>query len=189
MEHVRYLLSGAALPKSVIDILRDERAAVISMAGWLLAVLATFFALGGYRANKIIRFDFGPSESLYFVGAHINTWPRWLLLLGFVAVDALIECWPNNVVQPWILNTVYSPDPRPLQHSRMTTMSLVNVYSMCGMIRRIIELYIAFTQIDVLVVRLSAMLCASFVTSWATIRNREEPRAAGYAYVQHGLEP
>lgn len=183
-------LTRLAVPKPVLDLLRDERVAVAAMSGWLVFVMAVFFSLGGYKVNRLIRFDFGPSDSLYFVGVHINTWPRWMLLLAFVAIDALIECWPDNVVQPWVLTTVYAADPRPLCHSRATTMSVTNLYAICGYVRRIIELYIAFTQIDVLMVRLLSMSLASLITSWATIRLREQPRSSAYAYVRHdGLLP
>jgi hypothetical protein len=137
---------------------------------WKVLALAIFFAMGGYNDRRIT--NFGPSEEMYFIGLHINTWPRWSLLMAFVVIDSIVECWGEEIVRNWVAS-LYDSDA-VLKYSRTKTMVLVNLHQNSARWSSLLTLYIyLFTQGDVVLLRLLGAAMTTAVTSWAAFHKRE----------------
>lgn len=148
----------------------DASVAISVSVAWKILVLAIFFAMGGYRDRRIT--NFGPSEEMYFLGLHINTWPRWAMLMIVVIVDSAVECWGEEVVRNWVVAR-YEP-ASVLPYSRTKTMILVNAHQNSTRWGNLLTLYIyLFTQGDVVLLRLLGAAITTAITSWATFRKRQ----------------
>ncbi len=156
--------------KYVTRVWLDASVAISVSVVWKVLALLIFFVMGGYQDRRIT--NFGPSEEMYFVGLHINTWPRWALLMAFVIIDSIVECWGEEVVRNWIAS-LYEPGS-VLPYSRTKTTILVNVHQNSSRWSSLLTLYIyLFTQGDVVLLRLLGAALTTAVTSWAAFHKRE----------------
>jgi hypothetical protein len=163
--------------ESVVGVLRSPKACVVAYSTWWVAVIAVLFATGAHQSGRIVSSGFGPSDTLYFATAHINTWPKWLALVGFVMADALLGSWCAEVVQPWIITSVYAPAERRLEYGHAATGAITTLYKLWETLRLLLPFYLALTQLDVLAVYVLSVVAVTAVTSWAAIRRKARPLA------------
>lgn len=148
--------------------------AVVSSC-WLLLFMIVFLAIGGHHGNRLLHF--GPSELLYFFTVHINTWARWFWLTVFLVADAVVQAWSANIMTPWLTNSVYAQSADGgvsylVDYRHGTTLLVVTVYQLWASTRQFLPFYLAFTQLDLLVVRIVAEVLVSAITGWAAIREK-----------------
>lgn len=155
-------------------VFQDQRICVLANDAWFVFVITVFGVMGGFQTNKIIAFGFGPSATLEFIGARINTWGRWAMLVVFVMCNSLLEMWGNNV-GAWIVNSVYVPEDRLLKYRRPTTLAIVDLNVMNDQVWRAINLYVAFTQIDILCVRIVMFGLITHLYAWLAVRSKLTP--------------
>jgi len=153
---------------------QDPRLVVAVNTGWLFLVVLVFRLMGGFDDNQFIRFGFGPSANLEFVGAHIDTWWRWLLMVAFVIVNAMLEMWGNNV-NPWLINSVYVPSERLLKYSRPTTLAIADMTTGNDQLFRLINLLVSLTQVDIWCFRVLTMIAMTHVYTWHATRAKITP--------------
>lgn len=149
--------------------LTDRRIAIVILLAWLTLLVACFTAAGGLGDNTLIRFNYGPSPDLRFLGIVIDTWAKWEALGIFMAVDMGINVWANEIIGPWIGNTIYDHKEPRLEYSHATSMAITNLYFVYSSLRGIMTVYVAFTQIDIVLIRILVDVVVTLFTSWAYI--------------------
>jgi len=150
---------------------------VVACMSWLALFMIVFLAIGGHHGNRLLHF--GPSELLYFFTVHINTWARWFWLMVFVVVDAAIQAWSATIMTPWLTNSVYAQSQDGsggvaylTEYRHGATMFVTSVYQLWASVRQFLPFYLAFTQLDILAVRVVAEVLVSTATGWAAIREK-----------------
>jgi len=161
--------------QAVVDVLRSPRACVVAYSAWWTMVIVVLFATGAHQNGRVVSSGFGPSETLYFATVHINTWLRWVVLIAFVMADALLGSWCAEVVQPWIITSVYAAGERRLEYSHATTGAITTAYKLWETLRLLLPFYLALTQLDVLAVYVLSVVAVTAATSWAAIRRKARP--------------
>ena len=160
---------------ALVSVLRSPRACVVAYSAWWTMVIVVLFATGAHQNGRVVSSGFGPSETLYFATVHINTWLRWVVLIAFVMADALLGSWCAEVVQPWIITSVYAAGERRLEYSHATTGAITTAYKLWETLRLLLPFYLALTQLDVLAVYVLSVVAVTAATSWAAIRRKARP--------------
>ncbi len=162
----------------VFNAIKNPLVCAASTSAWLLFILIIFFAVGGHKGNRIIHF--GPSELLVFFTIQINTWARWFWLMVFVIADAIVAAWSYNIMTPWLNTDIYTDESiePTLDYTHLTTLIISAAYQGWASARQFLPFYLAFTQIDVLTVRVVAEVAVSIVTTWTAIRRKSPPSHA-----------
>ncbi len=149
--------------------LTDRRIAIAILLIWLGLLACCFIAAGGTGDNALIRFGWGPSPDLRFLGIVIDTWTKWTLLSSFVCIDMGVNVWASEIIGPWIGNTIYDHKEPRLEYTHATSMAITNLFFLYSSLRQIMTVYIAFTQIDILLLRILVDVVVTLFTSWAYI--------------------
>lgn len=146
------------------------RLAIVVLLSWLLVLSATFFATGGMSvSNKYILFGVGPSPDLWLLGIQIHTWPRWLCLVFLVSMDTAVNTWACEIIGPWIGNQVYDFKVLVIEYSKAETMAITNLFYLYHGLRGIFLVYLAFTQVDIILCRVFVDFLVTLWTSWTYI--------------------
>lgn len=154
-------------------VLQDPRLATSIVVAWLAILVAVFASVSRRTSNKFIQLGFGPSPDLYLLDVHINTWGRWFGMNLMVFVHTIVQSLLSEIIQPWMSTHVYTTDNRViLRYSKPTTMTLANMYGVCSVIMQAISLYITFTQVDIMLVRVIATIMVITLTTYYSIRHK-----------------
>ena len=152
--------------------LTDARFATGTMFVWIGAVLSAFVAIGGTSDNAYIRWSVGPSASLKFIGLAIDTWTAWGCLCAAVAVDTVINVWAGEMIGPWLTFNIYDKARPTMEYNYWTAQCITLGWNTYHNLRPMLTVYLAFTQVDILLVRMLADLAISLCTVHMYIRHK-----------------
>ena len=161
----------------------DHRFCIAVLLVWLVVLLTCFVEFGGLEENSLVHIGFGPSDVLKFLGFRINSWSKWSVVVGFAALDTSINTWGIEIIWPWIQNNVYNFMHTQLTYTRPTTMAITNLFYTYQNIRNVFVVYLAFTQIDILLFRIAFDLFVTLATSWTYIRVKTVMPAHTYSQI------
>lgn len=152
--------------------LTDARVATVTIFIWIGVVLTAFIAIGGISDNAYIRWSIGPSPSLKFVGLTIDTWTSWACLCAAVAMDTIINVWAGEMIGPWLTFNIYDKTRPTMEFHYWTSQCIAFGWNAYHNLRPMLTVYLAFTQVDILLVRMLADLTISLCTVHTYIKHK-----------------
>lgn len=153
----------------VIDTLFDDKRIVaVTLLCWLVAVLAVFKDIGLLDSKFM---TFGPSNDTVFMGMVLNTWYRWGLVAGFTFVNTSINDFMSDALSPWILNTISDHKTRYVPYRKWVCLAITQMWSIYCNIMSVFSIFLAMSQIDFVLIRMSADL---FVGTYTTTKFMRE---------------
>lgn len=152
------------------EMIKDRRISTIVIVIWLFVSFTAFFKAGGANDNSLIRFGFGPADDLKLLGITINTWSVWWAVVLFSCADTVINVWASEAISPWITNTIYDDKQMHLEYPKLESMIITNVFFLYKDLHDILTLYVYFTQIDILLIRIWVEFCITVFMTWRYIR-------------------
>lgn len=158
-----------------MGIFLDQRLCISVLIVWMGIQIGVFVCVGGTKANGMIKFGYGPSADLKYVGIPIDTQESYDLFVFCNVLDVVLHVWCTEVLSPWITNVVYNRNQTKIAYSRFTTMLIVNFYSVYNDIRAILLFFLIFTQIDIVGIRILVDAIITSITSWSYIKEKSCP--------------
>lgn len=151
----------------------DPRIGAAAVIIWLVLLAAGFLWLGGFHDNQYITFGFGPSDKLLYVGYSLNTWPRWGGMIVACIFDTMITIWACDTVYPWLNFNVFDEKNVAIKYSYWTTVCIAQAMNGFQNIRPLFTVYLAFTQIDIIMARALSDILISFYTLDVYLRQKQ----------------
>jgi len=137
-----------------------------------LAVLAyTAIYIGVYYRLNVFSnpyFKFGPNETFLFLGAKVDNWNTYLLLLLLQLADSFFNFVVFNMVYPWIATDVQARSRKVYPAPKWKTYFIVNVNYMHHQLKNVFWVFTALSQFDL---ALANLLTYLFITNSYTIRS------------------
>jgi hypothetical protein len=155
----------------VIDrLFDDKRVAVFVLMCWLSIVLVVFKDIG-LLDTKFMRL--GPSEDTNFMGVQLNSWYRWGLVAGFTFVNTAVNDFMSDAISPWILNTITDHKTRYIPYPKWMCLLISQLWSVYCNIMSVFGIFLAMSQIDFVLIRMSADLVVNTYTNTKFMRDKE----------------
>jgi len=162
----------------------DKRLASTVLMVWLSAVLIVFKDIGLLETGYM---GFGPSDETKFMGVVLNTWYKWSMVAVFTFVNTCMNDFMSDAISPWILNTITDHKTKYLPYSKMTCLLISQLWAIYCNIMSVFGMMIALSQIDFVLIRMSADLIVNTYTNLKFMQQKTlNPK--GYYDVESGQE-
>lgn len=132
------------------------------MSIWLLIVLIVLCELGVFTRSKFVAF--GPRPDLTFMHVTIDTYFKYNILICMIVVHTFITDIIADSLAPHVLNVVQDTKNKYIPHRARTYILITSMWSIYCSVSQLFVIFIAFGQLDLLLVRLASDLIANFTT-------------------------
>jgi len=135
----------------IIEFCSDRLFIVSFLLALQLANQYGYVFMGVYRSEY---FTWGPNDRLFFIGAPIDTWTKWLYLVGSRVVGVISEAALGDMIAPWIASHLQNEEKVYLPYSKLKCRAIVQLYSIYVKFNEMFSLFLLLTQADVALIEL-----------------------------------
>ena len=127
-----------------------QRAAVrlsllLNISVLLIVIILTVY----FRDAESRYFRFGPSTDLHVVSVVVDTWGKYVGVLGILTIIGISDVIISEIAVPILGFTVYNPDKLTInEFSKCELQVLANAMFMTSNIRSVFMLIVSVTQVD-----------------------------------------
>jgi hypothetical protein len=147
----------------------DKRIAVVILMIWLSIVIIVFKDIGLLDTKFM---SVGPSDKTVFMGMVLDSWYKWGMVATFTFVNTSINDFMSDAISPWILNTITDHKTRFLPYSKGTCLIISQLWSIYCNVMGVFGLFLAMTQVDFVLIRMTADLTVNVYTNLRFMRNK-----------------
>lgn len=147
----------------------DKRIAVCFLITWLVIVVVVFKDIGLLDTKFM---SMGPSDKTVFMGMVLDTWYKWGMVAAFTFVNTSINDFMSDAISPWLLNTITDHKTKFLPYSKVTCLAISQLWSVYCNVMSVFGLFLAMTQVDFVLIRMTADLTVNVYTNLRFMRNK-----------------
>ena len=148
---------------SLDAIFDDKRVLAMLIACWTFAICIIFVCIMVDDESPFL--SFGPNPQTVLFGFKLDTWTKWGCVAMYTFVSTCIADFTSDSVGPWITNTIQDHKNMYLPYQKWTCVCIVQTFSMYAIIMGTIHLFVALSQIDFMLMRMSADLLVNYYTT------------------------
>jgi len=141
----------------------DLKLVSILMCTWLLAVIFIMIEIGVFDNNNFVAF--GPRKELSFMKVAIDTYYKYNMLILMIVVHTFITDFIADSLTPHIVNVVQDTKTKYIPHKPITYFFVTTIWAVYCSISQLFAIFIAFAQIDLMIVRMLSDIAANWVTT------------------------
>ena len=146
-----------------LRLFNDRRVVVAGLGVWTILCVSVFLQIMIADGSAFLMV--GPNMKTRLFNVPLDTWPKWWCVAVYTFVSTCIAAFASDSVAPFILNTVQDHKTRYIPYSKTVCLVIIQVWTTYAVIMGTIGLFVAFTQIDFLIIRLVADLIVNCVTT------------------------
>jgi len=147
----------------------DKRVVTFTLMTWLILVLAVLKEVGLMDAHFM---SFGPSAQTIFMGMTINTWYKWGLVAAFTFINTSVNDFMSDAISPWILNTITDHKTHYIPYPKWVCLTITQFWSIYCNIMSVFSIFLAMSQLDFVLIRMSADMLVNAYTTTKFMRNK-----------------
>lgn len=159
------------IPKYLKKFFIDLRFVSILMTVWLIVVLGIMIEIGIFSNSQFVAF--GPRPQLSFMKVPIDTYYKYNMLIVMIVLHTFITDFIADSLSPHVLNVVQDPKTKYIPHRPQTYILITTVWALYCSITQMFAIFIAFAQLDLLIVRLVSDILANMVTTSLYLQGKE----------------
>jgi hypothetical protein len=145
------------------DFFMDLKLVSILMCTWLIAVIFIMIEIGIFDNNNFVAF--GPRKELSFMKVSIDTYYKYNMLIVMIVVHTFITDFIADSLTPHIVNVVQDTQTKYIPHKPITYFFVTTIWAVYCSISQLFAIFIAFAQIDLMIVRMLSDIMANWVTT------------------------
>lgn len=161
----------------------DRRLMIAFVMVWLLVCLVGFGYMGIFTSDFM---RFGPQETSFtFLTISINSWERYIFLCTFVIISTAVNDLAGDSLSAFFTNNVLDHKERTLMYEKRTILCISQLWSLYCAIMSLASINLAFSQMDMILLRLVVDLSVNFYTMHRFMKNkRYDPDAFHKKYYE-----
>ena len=132
------------------------------LAAWLLAVLLMVAACTAQTGDYL---RWGPAPGLWVFALQIDTWEKWGCLMCFVLVTQGLQVLSDEIISPFILNTIMDHKDRTTLFSYAESQMICQCYYLFSAVAKLVHVAIAISQVDFVVAVIATDIVVSCYTT------------------------
>ena len=141
----------------------DLRFITVLMITWLACVCAMLVQIGALQNTTFVAF--GPRPDLKFFHIEIDTQYKYGVLITLIILHTMITDFIADSLAPHVLNVLQDPKTPALPHKPIMYYFVTSAWALYCSISQLIVIFLAFAQLDLLLVRLASDLLANALTT------------------------
>jgi len=149
----------------------DLRLVSVLMTIWLIIVILIMIEIGIFSNSSFVAF--GPRKELSFIKVPIDTYYKYNMLIVMIISHTFITDFIADSLSPHVLNVVQDPKTKYIPHKPYTYFGVTTIWAVYCSITQLFAIFIAFAQLDLLLVRLISDVCANLVTTNLYLHGKE----------------
>jgi hypothetical protein len=119
--------------------------------------------IGVFNNNSFVAF--GPRKELSFMKVSIDTYYKYNMLMVMIVMHTFITDFIADSLSPHVLNVVQDTKTKYIPHKPFTYYAITTIWAVYCSISQLFAIFIAFAQIDLLLVRMLSDIVANLVTT------------------------
>jgi hypothetical protein len=168
-----------------LDVLFDDkRIAITFLMVWMVAVILLLQGVGLMHSTFM---TFGPSPHTQFMTLHIDTWHKWFLLTSATFANTCVSDFFSDAIVPWIQNTIQDHKTTYLPYHKFVCYIISQLWTLYCAVMSIFAIGLMTSQIDFLIVRLSADLLTNTFTTYKFMRKKKVDNQKYQAWTEEVL--
>lgn len=148
----------------------DKRMTIAAVYIWFVILILMFWQLGIFESQFM---SFGPNEHLTYMGVKVDTWSEYSLIASYIGISTFVNDLASDSIGPFLSNNIADFKTRVLPYTPRTCLIISQLWSLYCSVASIASLYVAFSQADLLVLRIIVDLCVNYYTTSRYIRNKK----------------
>jgi len=149
----------------------NDRRIVTAMLGlWTLVCAVVFYVIMHVDNSPFL--SFGPNDHTRLFGVALDTWGKWWCVAIYTFFSTAIAAFASDSVSPFILNTVQDHKTVYIPYPKWVCLMIIQVYTCYAVVVTIIGLFVALTQIDFTLIRLTSDLIVNYITTAYFLRTK-----------------
>jgi len=136
---------------------------------WLSIVLIVFKEVGLLESKFM---SFGPSKDTVFMTVVLDTYYKWGLVSGFTFVNTLMNDFMSDAISPWLTNCITDFKTKYIPYSKSTCLAITQIWSLYCNVMSVFGIFLATTQLDLIIIRTIADLMVNFYSTRRFLRNK-----------------
>lgn len=149
----------------------DLRSVSILMTVWLIVVIFIMIEIGIFSNNDFVAF--GPRKELSFMKVPIDTYYKYNMLIAMIILHTFITDFIADSLSPHVLNIIQDPKTKFIPHKPVLYYGITTIWAFYCSITQLFVVFIAFAQLDLLLVRFMSDVLANTVTTTLYLKNKE----------------
>ena len=101
-----------------------------------------------------------------------NDWWKWSALATFSFFNTAVNEFLDSALSPWFVNTVQDHKTRFLPYSKFTCLVITQMFTIYGHIMSVFGIFLFFSQLDFLLIRLVADLIVNHYVTYRFMANK-----------------
>ena len=148
----------------------DKRLTIAAVYVWFTVLVMMFWQLGIFQSDFM---SFGPNDHLTYMGVNVDNWGEYALIASYIGISTLVNDLAGDSIGPFLSNNIADFKTRVLPYQPRTCLIISQMWSLYVSVASIASLYVAFSQADLLFLRIMVDLCVNHYTTSRYIRNKK----------------
>jgi len=165
----------------------DKRVLCIMIACWTLVVTIIFVCIMVDDQSPFLAF--GPNSRTTLFGFKLDTWTKWGCVAIYTFISTCIADFTSDSVGPWITNTIQDHKNAYLPYTKMTCITIVQMFAIYAIIMNTISLFVALSQVDFMLLRMLADLIVNYYTTSRFMQFKTVNPELYHAYLHSRTDP
>ena len=140
------------------------------MCVWLCIVLFIMVEIGVFANSSFVAF--GPRPELSFMRVSIDTYYKYNMLIIMIVMHTFITDFIADSLSPHVVNVIQDPKTTFIPHKPFTYYAITTIWAVYCSISQLFAIFIAFAQLDLLLVRMVTDILANLVTTTLYLRGK-----------------
>ena len=155
----------------LIEVFDDKRVVTAVIALWTALSVVVFLCIMLEDNSPFL--SFGPNSRTQLMGVTLDTWGKWCCVAVYTFVSTCIAAFASDAVVPWIMNTIQDHKTHYIPYSKTTCLLIIQTFTVYAVIMSTIGMFVALTQVDFMLIRVTADLLVNWYTTYAFLRNKQ----------------
>jgi len=148
--------------KNLDALFDDKRVLCLLIACWTVVVTVIFVCIMIDDNSPFL--SFGPNPGTVLFGFKLDTWTKWACVAMYTFMSTCIADFTCDSVGPFVTNTIQDHKNLYIPYSKTTCVVIVQVFAVYAIIMNTIGLFVALSQVDFMMIRMSADLMVNYYT-------------------------
>lgn len=148
----------------------DKRVLCLFVGLWTLLTSTVFYSIMVEDDSPFL--SFGPNNRTRLFGVLLDTWYKWWAVAIYTFISTGIAAFSSDAVGPWITNTIQDHKTQYIPYTKFTCLMIIQTFTIYAVIMSVVGMFVALTQIDFMLIRISADLIVNHFTTYWFLRNK-----------------
>ena len=154
----------------LVNLFDEKRVLICILACWTIISSIVF----GYILLKdgSTFLICGPNDHNKLFGVPLNNWHKWCAVALYTFIATCIASFSGDAIFPFVSNVIMDPKTKYIPYIKFTCLIIIQTFTIYEVCFHVIGTFVALTQIDFTLIRITADLLINYYTTGWFLRGK-----------------